>query len=95
MSIPSFNTDKIFRDLQNFPYGFARSGEFTTEQAMLLEKHGLAYKELDSGDRQPADNQEKAFVAYCRGDKKAESLHERTWERFQNKIKRSQVSYSL
>ncbi len=27
MSVPSFSAEKIFRDPQNFPYGFARSGE--------------------------------------------------------------------
>ena len=95
MKTLSFKADKKFRDPQNFPYGFSRSGEFTREQAALLEAHGQAYKELDSAEREPVNKQEKEFVAFCRGDKPAESLHERTWERYLKKIERSQVIYSL
>ena len=95
MSARSFIAEKNFRDPQNFPYGFARSGEFTREQAVLLETHGLAYQALDAGEREPVDKQEREFVSFCRGDKPAESLHERTWERYCKKIERSRVIYSL
>lgn len=95
MSVPSFSAEQIFRDPQIFPYGFARSGEFTTQQAQLLEKHGNAYKALDAEERDPIDEMEQAFVFFCRGDKPAESLHERTWERYRKKIERTRVVVSL
>ncbi len=95
MSVLSFSAEKIFRDPQNFPYGFARSGEFTTQQAQLLEKNGNAYKALDAEEREPADELEQAFVSFCRGNKPAESLHERTWERYRKKIERLRVIVSL
>ncbi|WP_067864922.1 DUF413 domain-containing protein [Neptuniibacter marinus] len=91
----AFKSDKRFRDPKNFPYGFARSGEFTREQAQLIENHGYAYIELASGARAPLCDQEQAFMAFCQGDKDAESLHERTWKRYQDKVNRKINCYTL
>ena len=91
----AFESDKQFRDPKNFPYGFARSGEFTHQQAVLMEKHGYAYIELASGSRQPTGELEEAFVSFCNGQKDAETLHERTWKRYQDKVNRKVNCYSL
>jgi uncharacterized protein YifE (UPF0438 family) len=91
----AFKSDKRFRDPKNFPYGFARSGEFTREQAQLIEIYGHAYIELASGAREPACEQEQAFMEFCNGNKDAESLHERTWKRYQDKVNRKINCYTL
>ena len=90
-----FYSGKKFRDSQNFPYGFARSGEFTIEQARMIETYGNAYHELCSGVRQPNGDEEQAFVAFCHGEKDAETNHELVWKRYQNRVNRSRMIYSL
>ena len=94
-SSSSFLTDKTFSDPTHFPYGFARSGEFTVRQAQLIEEHGQAYKALSEGVRQPVNDEESEFVRFCQGEKEAESIHERTWKRYLAKLERTGIIYSL
>ena len=78
----SFQSDRAYHARQQFPYGLERSGEFTREQVQLIMKHGYAYEALDKNTRAPENDEEKQFVAFCRGDKEAETKHERVWKRF-------------
>lgn len=80
---------------KHFPHGIARSGEFTIEQARLLEAHGHAYEELANGVRSPVSAVEKNFVAFCSGKKAAESAHEKAWQRYLEKTSRVRHYYSL
>lgn len=91
----SFQAERKFWDDRRFPYGFARSGDFTIAQATLLETHGNAYAALASGERQPKSELEKDFVAFCQGSKPAESVHEKTWKRYQDRINGQMHRYSL
>ncbi len=84
-----------FWGTEHFPYGLSRSGEFTREQVQLLENHGHAYRELATSVRQPVTPEEKAFVAFCQGEKPAESHHEKVWDRFQKKAAHNAVFISL
>ncbi|MAY43543.1 MULTISPECIES: DUF413 domain-containing protein [unclassified Neptuniibacter] len=81
-----FRTDKRFEDKVHFPYGFLKSGEFTIEQAGLLDLKGNAYQELATGLRKPRGEAEREFVAFCSGKKQAETVHERLWQRYQSKV---------
>lgn len=81
-----FRTDKRFEDKVHFPYGFSKSGEFTIEQARILELKGMAYAELASGLRKPKGETEREFVAFCQGKKEAQTIHEKVWQRYQNKL---------
>ncbi|WP_409422591.1 DUF413 domain-containing protein [Pseudaeromonas sp. ZJS20] len=58
----SFETDKRFNDLQHFPRGIRRSGEFTVAEADLLERHGHAMLSLYQGKTQPQDELETSFL---------------------------------
>lgn len=91
----SFQVERKFWDDEHFPYGFARSGDFTLEQAMLMETYGLAYIALARGERTPKSKQEKDFVAFCQGKKAAENAHEKTWRCYSEKINRPIKRYSL
>lgn len=81
-TIESFKTDKKFLARQHFPYGLTRSGEFTTNQVRLLEAHGYAYEALSQGTREPVTADEEQFLAFCHGDKPAESAHEKVWQKY-------------
>lgn len=81
-----FRTDKRFEDKVHFPYGFLKSGDFTIEQARVLELKGQAYADLASGVRKPVGEIEREFVAFCRGKKEAQTIHERVWQRYQNRV---------
>ena len=65
------------------------------QATLRLIIHGNACKALDAEERGLIDEMEQAFVSFCRGDKPAESLHERTWECYRKKIERSWVIVSL
>lgn len=82
--IASFKTVKTFADKVHFPYGFSRSGDFTSKQANLLERHGQAYKSLEDGSRQPETEEERNFVKFCQGERPAESEHEKVWARYRS-----------
>jgi len=87
----SFSCDKRFYGDASFPYGLSRSGEFTIQQVSLLEQHGIAYEALHNGQRTPINDEERAFVCVCRGEKKAESMHEITWQRYCDKTQKTIV----
>ncbi|WP_320821863.1 DUF413 domain-containing protein [Reinekea sp.] len=75
----SFYSLKAFADRLHFPYGFARSGQFSKKQATLIEQHGEAYKNLASGQQAPNTPEEQEFVRLCHGLKDAETEHEKVW----------------
>ena len=84
----SFVTCKMFYADEHFPYGISRSGEFNREQANLLEHYGEAYQALHSGQRSPINEEERDFVAGCKGEKEARTEHELAWTRFCDKTKK-------
>lgn len=84
-----------FWGTDHFPYGFARSGEFTREQVQLLENHGYAYQALALGERSPQTPEEEDFVKFCHGEKVAQTKHEKVWERFMKKSTQSVLFVSL
>lgn len=91
----SFHSNKRFFDDEHFPYGFDRSGEFTSSQAQLLTSHGRAYKALAIGAQNPVTQEEEAFVEFCRGLKEAESLHEKTWKKYMETCNRVLEYHSI
>lgn len=84
-----------FWGTDHFPYGFARSGEFTRDQVQLLENHGYAYQALASGERAAQTPEEQEFVKYCKGEKAAQTRHEKAWARYLKKTTENVVFVSL
>ncbi len=82
----SFRSNSRFYPDKHFPYGFARCGDFTSEQAELLERHGRAYEALHMGDREPANEEEARFIAVCRGEADATTEHEKAWMLYRKKV---------
>jgi uncharacterized protein YifE (UPF0438 family) len=90
-----FKVNAKFQDKINFPYGFLKSGEFTIDQARLLERNGVAYSELASEARRPVGEIEREFVDFCRGKKSATTLHERTWQRYICVVEKNRLAISF
>ena len=78
----SFQSDSKFWATNFFPKGINRSGHFNKEQAGLLENHGKAYEALTDGTRDPIGEEETAFLSVFKGEREAQTKHERTWKRF-------------
>lgn len=88
-----FNSNSRFYSDKYFPHGIARSGEFSRDQADLLERHGRAYEALHGGQREPVNEEEAHFIAVCRGEAEPMTEHEKVWMRYRQKIsKRPTVS---
>lgn len=90
----SFSGYGRFFDDANYPYGFARSGDFSRNQADLLEQYGNALKALHQGDCQPRDEQEARFVEVCQGQQAAQSPLEKAWLLYLTGLKKRNVYFS-
>lgn len=73
----SFSVTRRFFDDKNYPRGFSRHGDYTIKESQVLEQYGQAFKALDLGEREPATKEEKDFVAFCRGERAAETFFEK------------------
>ncbi|MEX1221191.1 hypothetical protein SAMN06297229_2025 [Pseudidiomarina planktonica] len=82
---------KSFNDFKNYPYGFARSGDFSIRESDLLAKHGSLISALMSGELEPQNNEEQSLLQVARGEKAAESPIEKTWSKYQSRINRPKV----
>ncbi|WP_210396256.1 DUF413 domain-containing protein [Motiliproteus sediminis] len=91
----SFFSDRKFRDDDNFPYGFDRSGEFTPAQSAALVAHGWAMKQLATGERAPVTEEEHTFVAFCRGAHPAATVYEKAWERYTRVCQKDKHFYTV
>jgi len=84
-------TKKPFNDFKNYPYGFARSGDFSIRESELLAKHGSLVSALLSGELEPQSNEEQSLLQVARGEKAAESPLEKAWNKYQSRINRPKV----
>ena len=78
----SFESEKRFNDLQHFPRGIRRSGNFTVSESDLLERHGHAMMELYQGKREPKDDVEAVFVERVKADDAAGNPFAKVWLKY-------------
>ncbi|WP_029685936.1 DUF413 domain-containing protein [Tatumella saanichensis] len=91
----SFTTTNRFFDNKNYPRGFSRHGDFTIKEAQLLERHGVAFNDLDLARREPVTEEETRFVDVCRGLRAPETEAERVWSKYMSRIKRPKRFHTL
>lgn len=91
----SFLSKQRFFDSKNYPRGFSRHGDFTIKEAQLLEKHGHAFSELDADKRKPVTEEEKAFVAVCKGSEAACTENEKIWIKYMGCINKHKRFHTL
>lgn len=91
----SFSVERRFFDDKNYPRGFSRHGDYTIKESQALEQYGQAFKALDAGERKPVTDEEKAFVAFCKGEREAETFLEKTWDKYRSRISSTKRVYTL
>lgn len=91
----SFVAVRRFFDDKNYPRGFSRHGDYTIRESQVLENHGLAFLELENGTRKAKTEEEKQFVAFCKGERPAETLFEKTWDKYRSRINQKRRVYTL
>jgi uncharacterized protein len=91
----SFVSQQRFFDNKNYPRGFSRHGDFTIKEALILEKHGYAFKDLDAETRNPSTAEERSFVAVCKGKKEPSTDFEKTWLKYLSRINKPKRFHTL
>ncbi|OCL21894.1 DUF413 domain-containing protein [Gilliamella sp. wkB171] len=91
----SFISQQRFFDNKNYPRGFSRHGDFTIKEAQILEKHGYAFKDLDTEIRKPVTAEEKSFVAVCKGKKEPTTEFEKAWLKYLSRINKPKRFHTL
>ncbi|MDF7670352.1 DUF413 domain-containing protein [Orbaceae bacterium ESL0721] len=91
----SFVSQQRFFDNKNYPRGFSRHGDFTIKEAQLLEKHGCAFRDLDSEVKKAISAEEKAFLAVCRGKKEPSTEFEKVWVKYLARINKPRRFHTL
>ena len=55
---------------------------WTDRELMFLRRYGKFYQDLELGFRKPTTDSHKQFVAVCRGDEKAVTVHEVAYQKY-------------
>lgn len=82
---------KRFYDDKRYPYGFSRSGDFTKQEADILESKGAYFKALEEGVVTDLDEEDVRVIKVLRGELQAQNLDEKTWLKYLTCPKRSQI----
>ncbi|TAA41116.1 DUF413 domain-containing protein [Corallincola spongiicola] len=91
MATNSFVAEKRFFDDKNYPRGFSRSGDFTKQEAALLESQGRTYQALYEGTRAPATAEEQAFVDTFQTEQTATTPETKIWEKYLKRTQKRRV----
>lgn len=83
-----FEPGPAFYDMKKFPRGFNKYGEFTREEASFLHSYGRQMQALEKGEKKPSSKAEKQFVAVCRGDRNPETVLEKAWVKYLDRLNR-------
>ncbi len=73
---------KLYSDVERFPYGFKKSGDFSIAEATILSTLGLTLRDLESGLLKPKSTDEEHFVQVTRGLAEPVTKVERTWQKY-------------
>ena len=82
---------KSFEDRARFPYGIARSGDFSIAEARFLEQNGALYKALFEGKIEDPSESDYRMIQIYKGELEAETFEEKTWLKYMRYKGRSQI----
>lgn len=82
---------KPFNDFRNYPYGFARSGDFSIRESDALLHYGCLITELVAGNIPAETEVDKNLLAVARGEQAPETAVEKAWMKYQSRINRPKV----
>lgn len=85
-------TRKPFTDKKNYPYGFARSGDFSINESKLLQGHGSLFAALVDGKITPENDEEQAYLESALGHREPATPQEKAWLKYQARINRPKTA---
>ncbi|MCY7295363.1 DUF413 domain-containing protein [Alteromonas sp. a30] len=80
--------NSAFNDPRNYPYGFARSGDFSISESQALSQYGRLISALVSGQLSCANEEDENLLAVAQGEKSPSTVVERAWVKYQSRINR-------
>ena len=83
---------KPFIDKKNYPYGFARSGDFSINESKLLQAHGSLFAALVDGKITPENDEEHAYLESALGHRDPATPQEKAWLKYQARINRPKTA---
>jgi len=83
---------RVFADPKNYPYGFARSGDFSINESRALGQFGALIAALVDGNLKPETDEDFNYLAAAHGEKEPETLAERAWLKYQKRINRPKAA---
>ncbi|APE04762.1 MULTISPECIES: DUF413 domain-containing protein [Alteromonas] len=83
---------KLFVDKKNYPYGFARSGDFSISESKLLQSHGSLFAALVDGEITPENDEEQAYLESALGHREPSTPQEKVWLKYQRRINRPKTA---
>jgi uncharacterized protein YifE (UPF0438 family) len=83
---------KPFIDKKNYPYGFARSGDFSINESKLLQAHGSLFAALVDGKITPENDEEQAYLESALGHRDPATPQEKAWLKYQARINRPKTA---
>ena len=85
-------TRKPFADKKNYPYGFARSGDFSINESKLLQGYGSLFAALVDGNITPENDEEQAYLESALGHREPATPQEKAWLKYQARINRPKTA---
>lgn len=82
---------RMFHDPKNFPYGFARSGEFSINEAKALQQYGSLIEALVSGSLKASNDEDKSLLAAATGKQEPATVAEKAWSKYLARINRAKT----
>ncbi len=83
---------KPFIDKKNYPYGFARSGDFSINESKLLQAHGSLFAALVDEKITPENDEEQAYLESALGHRDPATPQEKAWLKYQARINRPKTA---
>ena len=85
-------TKKPFADKKNYPYGFARSGDFSINESKLLQAHGSLFAALVDRKVTPETDEEQQYLESALGHRDPTTPQEKAWLKYQSRINRPKTA---
>lgn len=83
---------RVFSDPKHYPYGFARSGDFSINESRALGQYGALIAALVDGLISPENEDDHGYLAAAHGRKQPESVIEKAWVKYQKRINRPKAA---
>ncbi len=84
--------NRPFADKKHYPYGFARSGDFSISESKLLQAHGSLFAALVDGKIEPSSDVEINYLNAALGQCEPQTPQAKAWIKYQNRINRPKAA---